>query len=342
MKKTEWIVSPAPFILTRPPVLKMTLIIACTLIPQLCMLAFARDYAALLTVASTLSGSALAELAYTLPTKKRAVFDASALLSGVLAGLLLPSGMNPAISLIVSFVGILIGRNLFGGTGAFWMNPVAITVAIAYIGNSALFPAQVVTGEGIKTVGDAFGAFKLENFAQIPNDQAVTGAANMGFLRLFGIKLPEGYVTLFWNAPSAIPAFRYNAITLAASIVLIATNVIDWIVPLAYLSTYGLSVYCFSLMPITGAPLSGDVLFAFFTGGTLFMAFYLLPEFSTNPRTRIGKVISGILAGILAFCVAGPGGSPVGGVFTVIVVNAINPIIEYLENRFIASAGDFA
>jgi electron transport complex protein RnfD len=342
MKKTGWIVTPAPFILTRPSVSSMTLVIACTLIPQLCMLAYHGDYSALLTVAMALVGSIVAELIYSLPTRKKIAIDAATILAGLLAGLLLPSTLNPALAFMVSFVGIMVSRNLFGGSGAFWMNPVAVTVAIAFIGNASLFPAQIVTGDGIRTVGDAFGVFKLENFAQIANDQMVTGTANTGILRLFGIKLPEGYVTLFWNAPSQIPAFRYNAITLAASIILIAMNVIDWIVPLAYLATYGLAVYFFSLLPLIGTPTSGDILFAFFTGGTLFIAFYLLPEYSTNPRTRVGKIISGILAGIIAFCVAGPGGSPVGGVFTVILINAINPVIEYLENRFIASAGDFA
>lgn len=342
MKKNGWIVSPSPFILTRPSVRKMTLVIACTLIPQLCLLAYASDYGALLTVAATVVGAAIAELAYSIPTEKRVSFDHDALLAGLLAGLLLPSTLNPLIATVVSFVGVLVARKLFGGTGSFWMNPVALTVAIAYVGNAALFPAQSVTPEGIRTVGDAFGAMKLENFAQIASDQSLTGTANSGLLRLFGIKLPEGYVTLFWDAPSAIPAFRYNAITLAASIVLIAMNVIDWIVPLAYLATYGLSVYFLSLAPIIGSARSGDALFAFLTGGTLFVAFYLLPEYSTNPRTRVGKAILGTIAGLVAFLVAGPGGSPVGGAFTVIVANATSPVIEYLENRYIASAGDFA
>ncbi len=342
MKKNGWIVSPSPFILTRPSVRKMTFVVACTLVPQLCILAYAADYGALMTIAATLFGAAIAELSYSLPTEKRVSLDPAALLSGLLAGLLLPATINPLIAAVVSFVGVLVARKLFGGAGSFWVNPVALTVAIAYVGNAAIFPPQSVTPDGIRTVGDVFGAMKLESFAQIPGDQSLTGTANSVFLRFFGIKLPEGYVTLFWDAPSSIPAFRYNAITLAASIILIAMNVIDWIVPLAYLATYGLSVYFLSLMPLTGAARPGDALFAFLTGGTLFIAFYLLPEYSTNPRTRTGKVILGTIAGVVAFLVAGPGGSPVGGAFTVIVVNAISPVIEYLENRYIASAGDFA
>jgi len=342
MKKTGWIVSPAPFLLTRPTVTRMTVVTACTLMPQLALIAMDGDVQSLVTIASAILGSVLAEFLFSFPDRKNSLRDGSVILSGLLVGMLLPSTLNPVISLAVAFIGMLVARNLFGGSGSYWIHPVAVSVAIAYIGSAAFFPAQLVTGDGIRTVGDAFGAFKLDGFAQNPQDQAVTGTINAFLLRIFGIKLPEGYVTLFWSAPSVIPAFRYNAFILAGSVVLIAMNIIDWIVPLAYLVSYALCVYFLSLMPFGSLQVSGDMLFAFLTSGTLFAAFYLLPDYSTNPRTRIGKAISGTLAGIVAFVVSGPGGAPAGSVFTVLVINAFNPVIEYLENRYIAAAGDFA
>jgi electron transport complex protein RnfD len=96
-------------------------------------------------------------------------------------------------------------------------------------------------------------------------------------------------------------------------------------------------VYLFT--PVSGAipnPLSGDILFAVLTSGILFTAFYLLPEFSTVPRTRVGKLVSGLLAGLICFMLCGPGGSPAGAVFTVISVNPLATIIEYLEKRILA------
>ena len=342
MKKNAWIVSPAPFLLTRPTVSKMTIVTAATLLPQVLILAYVGDIPALVTIAAAMAGSALAELAYAIPQRKKAFTDYSALLAGLLAGMLLPSTLNPVISLVVSFTGVLVARNLFGGAGSFWMHPVAVTIAIAYISNAAFFPQELVTGDGIRSAGEAFGAFKLDGFAQDPYDQSVTGSINTAFLRLFGIKLPEGYITLFLSSPSVIPAFRYNALTLFASIILIAMDIIDWIVPLIFLVTYGLLIHFVSLLPFVSGNSGGDILFAFLTSGTLFTAFYLLPEYSTNPRTKAGKVITGIIAGIAAFAISGPGGSPAGGAFTVVLVNALNPVIEYLENRVIASAGDFA
>ena len=342
MKKNGWIVSPAPFLLTRPTVSRMSLVTAITLLPQLALLAFFNDIPALITIAVATAGSILAEFCFTFSNHKKAFSDGTAILAGLLAGFLLPSTLNPLVSFAVSFTGILVARNLFGGQGGNWMNPVAAAVGIAYISQASAFPSQLVTADRIRTVGDAFGALKVDHFAQIATDQSVTGLVNTGFLGFFGIKLPEGYITLFCNSPSSIPAFRYNILTLASSIALIAMNIIDWIIPLVFLLTYSLCIRFFSLAPFVTGSGRGDILFALLTGGILFIAFYILPEYSTSPRTHAGKVVSGFLAGLIAFLVCGPGGSPAGGVFTVLIINALSPVIEYLENRYIASAEDFA
>lgn len=340
MKKSGWIVSPAPFLLSRPTVSRMSVITGVTLIPQILFLIAQQDYAAILNVALAIAGTVLAELCMTVPDKKNTFGDGTAILSGLLLGLLLPVTLNPFVSFAVSFSGMLVARVLFGGIGSYWMNPVAVAVSIAYISQPSAFPPFLITADGIQTVGDAFGALKLDHFSQLGSDQLVTGTLNTGFLGFFGIKLPEGYVTLLWNAPSVIPAFRYNILTLVASILLLAMDITDWIIPLCFITVYGTCIWFFSLLPFGAGFSNGDILFALLTSGFLFIAFYVLPEFTTTPRTRAGKAVSGILSGLIAFTICGPGGSAVGGIFTVILINTVNPFIEYAENRYIASSED--
>ncbi len=342
MKTTSWIVSPAPFILSRPTVSRMSVITLATLTPILAMLAVAKDYAALLTVAASLAGCLAAEAAGSYFRGKNTFGDGTAILAGVLVGLLLPSGMRVFVSFAAAFTGFFIARVAFGGLGAYWIHPVAVSVCVAYVSQAAFFPPPLITAEGIRQAGDAFAALKLDKFAQLPTDQGIASFLNANAFSLFGIRLPEGYVTLLWNAPSAIPAFRYNILVLLASIVLIAMDIADWIVPSAFLVTYGASVWFLSPIPFGGAPEGGNVLFAVLTSGVLFTAFYVLSDFSASPRTRIGKLVSGFVAGLAAFAICGPGGSSIGAAFTVIVTNAVNPVIEYAENRAIASAEDIA
>jgi Predicted NADH:ubiquinone oxidoreductase, subunit RnfD len=342
MKKTGWIISPAPFLYTRPTVSSMSLATGLCLVPQVLMLIAVNDTKALLNLVLALSGSIIAELCSSLPSRRNVIGDGTIVLSGLLVGLLLPVTLSPWIAFASSFSGVLVARVLFGGSGAYWMNPVAVAVGIAYISKPALFPPILVTADGIRTVGDAFGALRMDSFNLMDQDQSITGGMNQFFLSFLGIKLPEGYITLFWNSPSVIPAFRYNILTLGASLFLIALNIIDWIQPLMFLLVYSLAVGFLSLLPFGPSFFAGDMLFGLLTSGMLFIAFFVLPDFSTNPRTRVGKMISGIVSGLLAFSICGPGGSPVGGIFTIILINIINPVIEYSENRYIASAGDIS
>jgi electron transport complex protein RnfD len=342
MKKTGWIVTPSPFILTRPTVTRMSVVTIATLVPLIVMLIIDSDYGALVNMLCSTAGCVAAELTLSIPTAKKRPFDAGTILAGFLVGLLLPSGFNPFLSFVVAFVGLLVGKVLFGGQGSFWMNPVAIAIGIAFISQTALFPQALVSADGFRNVGSAFGALKLDHFTMIDADQSITSSMNSGFLGSLGIRLPEGYVTLFLGSPSPIPAFRYNILILVASIVLLSMEIINFIVPLCFLVTYGLCALFLSMLPFSHGFTGGDILFAMLTSGTLFTAFYLLPEYSTLPRTRAGKSISGIIAGLAAFMMCGPGGSSAGNVFAVLIVNAINPVIEHFENRHLAVSGEQA
>ena len=332
MKHTDWIVSPAPFILTRPTVSQMSLFTFLTTIPYFIMLIFEKDYAAVINIFVTVAGAILAELITHHLDYKDMLADGSVIIAGIVTGLLLPNTLGVLVCFIVSFSGFLVARAIFGGNGCYWMNPVAVSVCIAFISFPSIFPEVQVSTDSLQTIGNAFGALKLDHFPQIAADQSITQFCNTEFLSHLGIKLPEGYLTLFWNSPSVIPAFRYNVFILIASIILIAMNVIDWVVPLFFLFIYGLCVYLFSLMSVSGHIGGGDILFALLTSGILFIAFYVLPDTSTNPKTFPGKVFSGSVAGFLAFFLCGPGSSSVGCVFIVLISNTVNTVIEYLED----------
>ena len=337
MNKPSWKTTLSPFLVTRPTISHMSLITALTLTPHIPAMVLQHDYRSLVSISVAIAGSVAAELSVSWNRRNETLGDGTAILTGLLTGFLLPYTLGPFMVFFVSFSGSLVSRAVFGGTGAYWMNPAAVAVCLGYLSQGDLFPPYLVTPESVSAAGDAFGALKIDQFPRIPADTAITDFLNKSLLNRSGISLPEGYITLFWNSPSTIPAFRYNILTLVASIALLSLKIIDWIVPAVFLATYGACVYLFT--PVSGAmpnPLSGDILFAVLTGGILFTAFYLLPEFSTVPRTRVGKLVSGLLAGLICFMLCGPGGSPAGAVFTVISVNPLATIIEYLEKRILA------
>lgn len=337
MKNAQWKVTPSPFIVTRPTVTSMSLVTILSLTPHMCAMFIQQDYVSLFSIILAIAGSIAAEVSVAWNKKSDILLDGTAILTGMLIGFLLPSTLGPLFVFFISFSGCLLSRAIFGGTGSYWMNPVAVAVCLAFLSQGELFPPFLITPETVAAAGDAFGALKIDQFSRISSDSAVTEFLNTSILGKAGISLPEGYITLFWQSPSPIPAFRYNILTLVASIVLLSLKIIDWIVPAVFLFTYGLLVYLFT--PSTGGGYgSGDILFALLTGGVLFVAFYILSEFSTAPRTRVGKLVSGFAAGIICFMLCGPGGSPAGAAFTVISVNPLSTVIEYVEKRVVAAA----
>ncbi len=334
MNNRHTLISPAPFVFIRPTVAHMSVITIAVIVPQLFALILAHDFRALATIVFCIAGASAAELLLLPVRNKMMINDGTAVLIGLLTAFFLPSGIPFVTALLVTFSGVVLCRTLFGGLGTNWINPVMFSVAIAYLTSPDAFPSFLVTAASVQSSGDAFAALRTDNFQQLAADQGLTASLNSWFFSHLGIKLPDGYMTLFLDSPSTIPAFRFNLLTLGASIILLAGDIIDKIVPAVFLFTYAICVRLFALVPFGAAVSSGDILFALLTGGILFTAFFILPDYATSPRTATGKVFSGILAGILAFLLCGPGGSPIGIVFTVLAVNAINPVLELIENRF--------
>ena len=77
----------------------------------------------------------------------------------------------------------------------------------------------------------------------------------------------------------------------------------------------------------------GDMILAIYSSGTLFVAVFLLQWYGTHPITYAGKIIYGILAGLVAFLVVGCGTSPIGMCYTVLICNIINLFIREFEEE---------
>ncbi len=333
MKIKGWKVSPSPFIQTRPTIATMAQLQTVCLLPVLVLLLIDRDISAVVNILLTIAGCLATEVCMRLVDKKVSRGHINFVLTGLLTGLLLPSSYPPVMAFGASFAGSFFSRGIFGGTGANWMHPSAVSVGIAYIGYPAVFPGFLVSPDSIRTVGDAFGALRLDSFLLAQNDQSVAAALNSSFLSFFDIRIPEGYVTLFWRSPSVIPAVRYNFLILVSSIILIGAKALDWIVPLVSLTVYSLLLFVISLFPLNDTLFSGDILFGLLTSGILFTVFYILSDPSTLPRTGTGKICTGIIAGILFFIMCGPGGSSSGALFSVLLANSVVPVIEKIEKK---------
>lgn len=332
MPYNQTTLSPAPYIYTGLNARHTAILVLSLLSLQLIAMGIMHDFASIFLIISSGAASTLAAFLVGYIQGKK-VFDIHALITGLLIGFFLPVNSGFVFSFLIAFMSYFFSWGIFGGKGFSWVNPVMLAACIASVCKPEYF-GQPVGFDRIVSGGSVFAAMESSGLLQTPADQYVTSMFNSTFLHSVGVTLPEGYISLFLHHPSAIPAFRYNLLTLGASIILLSAKIIHKTLPFTFLIVYGLLVYLFPSAGQANALGRGDVLSAILTSGALFSAFFVMNDGGSTPRSWEGRCLTGILTGIFAFCITGPGAIPAGIPFAVLLADCINPLIEWLESSF--------
>lgn len=303
------------------------------LVPQLIMLMITKSYGSLLRIAITLVASLAAEGIYIGCIKSHKSFVLPAAIQGVLIGMLLPSTYPPVAIFFITLCTLLLTKYAFGGFSSSWANPIAVTVAVAYFVNMSVFPQYLVTSSDLQTKNTALILIQNGTIPLSSADTAITAFLNRTVFKLVGLSIPDGYISLFWDSNSIIPAFRFNFITLISSLVLISLDMVDILIPAFFILVYSVLVRFVGPLVVHGTPGQGDILLALLSSGTLFSTLYILPWYGTTPLTKWGKILYGCFSGIVAFLVIGCGTSSAGYVFTVLIMNILSPVIQVIESK---------
>ena len=212
-------------------------------------------------------------------------------------------------------------------------NLVALCIVILYFLNPSAFPPFAVSAQDLQARNAALSLIENGTVPLLELDSSITEFLNSYVFKFFGISIPDGYVSLFWDNGSVIPAFRFNFITLVSSIILISFDMVDCIFPAVFLFVYSFLVRFLLPFFIGGIPFQGDILLALLTSGTLFCTLYLLQWYGTLPMTLWGKILYGTFAGLIGFLIIGSGTSSAGYVFLILVINLLSPVIQFFEDK---------
>ena len=321
---------PAPYIYTGVNARHTAILVLSLLVLQLIVMGIMYDFASIFMIMSAGTAAALASFLIGYTQGKR-VFDIHALVTGLLIGFFMPANSGFVFSFLIAFMSYFFSWGIFGGKGFSWINPVMLAACIAAICKPECF-VQPIGFDRIAANGSVFAALAPSGLLQTPADQYITSMFNSTFLHGAGVTLPAGYAGLFLHYPSAIPAFRYNLLTLCSSIVLLSSKTINKTLPFTFLLVYGLLIYLFPSVGQAGVYGKGDILSALLTSGAFFAAFFVMNDGGSIPRSWEGRCMTGILTGIFAFFITGPGAIPAGIPFAVLFVDCLNPLIEWMES----------
>ena len=318
MEDKRYLVSPSPHIHANVSTTSIMRDVIIALCPAVVVSVLAYGWAELLVLAVSVTSCVLLEWAVTRWMMKRpsTVGDLSAVVTGLLLALNLPSSIPLWIVFIGAVVAICIAKLPFGGIGQNVFNP-AITGRVFLL---VSFPAQMTDWtptRGFVYVTDAVsGATPLSAL----KEAIKSGGTIPQFLADNDYTLSS----MFWDIGASAGEISATALLLGFIYLLVRRVVKPWI-PLSILGTIALISLIFQAV---NPDIYTGPLFNLLTGGTLLGALFMATDYVTSPMSLWGGVIFGVGIGLIDMMVRYFGAYPEGMSFAILLMNCTVPLLN--------------
>lgn len=229
--------------------------------------------------------------------KKVTIGDCSAALTGLLLALNLPPEFPIWMAILGSAFAIIIVKQLFGGLGQNFMNPALGARCFLLLAFSRYMTAFVYDG-----VSTATPLAVLKNSGEV-------NLSNMFF----------GYTAGTIGETSVL------ALLIGAAYLLIK-RIISPKIPLVYIGTFAAAIAIYAAVCDYNVPVY--TLAHLCGGGLMLGAWFMATDYVTSPITSKGKIVYGVILGLLTFVLRTFGSSAEGVSYAIIISNLLVPLIE--------------
>ena len=251
---------------------------------------------ALAVVFISIASSVLFEFLWNLILKKpNTVKDLSAVVTGLLLGMNLPSEIPLWMPIVGSAFAIIIVKQIFGGIGCNVVNP-AITARIVML--LSFSDAMTKFIEPVSdTVSMATPLAMTENFPTLKN--------------------------LFFGMHSGCIGETSAFLLLVGGTYLVIRRVISPIIPVCFIGSVAL------LSLVSG----GNVSVSVFGGGLVLGAVFMATDYTTSPTKLVGKAVFGIGCGVFTFIIREFSSMPEGVSYSILLMNILVPYIDKIPSK---------
>lgn len=300
--ENKFIVSSSPHIRGSGSTSKIMMDVILALLPAAAAGIYFFGFRALAVIVVTILACVISEyISRKLMKRDNTIGDYSAVLTGLLLALNLPSTIPLWIAAVGGAFAIVIVKQLFGGLGQNFMNPALgarVFLLIAYTGH-------------------------MTNWVNPRGVDAVSSATPLELIKSGATELPS-YAQLFIGNIGGCIGETSAAALLIGAAYLLFRNVIGYEIPLTYIGTVAVFTWIFG-----GASLfSGDYVYHILSGGLIIGAFFMATDYATSPVTLKGRIIMGAGCGLLTSVIRLFAGYPEGVSFAIILMNIIVPLID--------------
>lgn len=234
--------------------------------------------------------------------KENTAGDLSAVVTGLLLALNLPSTLPIWQAVVGSFAAIVVVKCLFGGIGYNFANPAITGRIILLIAFTDTMTAAVMPNGLLKSV------------------DAVSSATPL-YLLEHGEPVGVSLLDMFLGIRAGALGETSALALILGGIYLLAKKVITWHTPVAFIAT----TFIFSLLVTGNVELS---LYYLLSGGLFIGAIFMATDYVTTPGTPKGRLVFGIGCGIITCLIRFWGSYPEGVSFSILLMNILTPYID--------------
>ncbi|MBQ7582204.1 MAG: RnfABCDGE type electron transport complex subunit D [Lachnospiraceae bacterium] len=289
-------VSATPHIRSKESTSRIMLLVIIALLPATGFGIYNFGYQAAILIGVTIATTVLTELVYEKLMKLPVTIgDLSAVVTGLLLGLNLPPSAPWWIAVIGGVFAIIFVKMLFGGLGQNFMNPALGARCFLVICFTARMTTFTYDGVSVATP-----------LAMMRNGQEV-----------------NTWDMVVGKIPGCIGETSVIALLIGA-VFLILFDVIDMRIPGTYLLTFVIFIGLFGKAGWDPYYLTAQLA----GGGLMIGAFFMATDYATSPITPFGKIIFGIILGLLTGLFRVYSNSAEGVSYAIIISNLLVPLIE--------------
>ncbi len=310
------IISPSPHIHGGDSVERNMYAVIIALMPAVLVSLAQFGLGALVVIATSIAVCALVEWAIVRYVQHGSytLRDGSAILTGLLLAMNLPSNLPMWIVAIGAIVAIAVGKMSFGGLGSNVFNPALVGRVFLLIA----YPAQMTMWP------------EAHQWASYTD--ATTGATPLGVMQAVMAGAPGASLDQLPSSLDLLLGFsggslgEISALALLLGLVyLLIKRVITWHIPVSVL---GSAFVLGSIMYLVNPNLYPTPWFHLLTGGMMLGAIFMATDYVTSPMSKRGQLLFGAMIGILTVTIRLWGAYPEGMSFAILIMNAFTPLIN--------------
>ena len=246
------------------------------------------------------------------------LLDGSAIVTGLLLGMNLPSNFPLWMIIIGALISIGVGKMTFGGLGQNPFNPALVGRCFLLVSFPTAMTSWPVEGQLTSYTDATTGATPLS----LMKTAIKTG--DMNYLE----KMPSAMDLLLGNTSNGMGAGTIGEVCALALILGLAfmlwRKIITWHIPVSIIATvFGISALMHLANPIYANPVQ-----VILSGGLMLGAIFMATDYVTSPMTHKGQIIYGIAIGVLTIVIRNWGAYPEGMSFAILIMNAFTPLIN--------------